>query len=528
METALVPVRSTLPTAAPTGNEPAQTYDPRLFEGPGVEESLLEEWARILDGGTSWRPSHAHAGELLNWPRSREAVEFLSGLDWPHVHDGPQPLRNPLSVMRPPEIASFSSYKKLVRAPTNWGVPDRDPSQEHWGAADADGIRTTEQHVKRYADLLHAYDSFAYAVAGALNLAVLADRLAAITQALQKGYQNVQPPPNTYGVVAVPESKNTERAHRWLGLILLSMLDHPDDRVTLLGRLRALEILRELDPQALTQALTRSEHEGWCVLAEAHRVRLPWSFVPQGADPCEELASSRAAQNEKVQHVWVRTGNTTDWTRTTNRLIHESPREAIQLSFLMMQNCDVEGALIFLQTIPALHRSVIVQMLGQSATFRVDNKLMAGVTMAVLTGMGLLADTRYDDDLEHLTFDALLVYARGEKLRNRDLEEQLAEADLALSRLAWRNDTLTGATVYDPRGYYKTLGLHPSLFEGRSEEEAQAILTRVWRVIADKRHPDKAPPGEREAFARRFQEAEEAKAVLIDPVTRALYDQGRL
>ena len=527
----LVPVRSSAPARPPVTEGPGESFDPRLFEGPAVDESLLAEWRQIL--GPEWRQQHTHAGDLFSYPRSPAALQFLTGLNWEDVHDGPQPVRNPLALMRPPEIGRYSTYARSIGESAGF-VPAEDPrSGDHRGALaayDQMVAHDRERAIRRYASVLYSYDAFALAVATALNLAVLEDRLAAITKALEKGYKAMQPA--SYGAaaaVAIPQGKDLVQAHRWLALVLLSLVDHPDDRVTLVGRLRALEVLRELDPQALTQALSR-DNGGLCILHIVHRVRLPWSYLPPGSDPNAEIKLPGIERNERLQKVWVRTSaNTTDWTKTANRLIQDAPREAVQIVILLMQNCDVEGAVTFLQAIPALHRAVIAQMLGERASFRVEHKRAAGASDEVLVGMGLMRDVRYETRLDDLGEDELRTFARAQEVRIRDLEDQLARADLEQSRLAWTNDDLRSARVHDPSGYYRILGLHPSLFEGRTAEEAQAILSRVWRVIAKERHPDATQPGgDSDQRKAAFQEAEEAYAVLSDPDQRALYDQGLL
>ncbi len=529
----LVPVRSAAPAETPITKGPEEAFDPRLFEGPAVEESLLAEWRQIL--GPEWRHEHTHAGALFSFPRSPQAVQFLTGLGWPEVHDGPQPVRNPLALMRPPEIAGYSRYTKDFAGQVYGGgsVPVDDPRRDErryqMSAYDTNRALDNEKTLRRYASVLHSYDAFALAVATALNLAILADRLAAITKALETGYRAMQPTGYGTQALAIPQGKDLIQAHRWLALVLLSLVDHPDDRVTLLGRLRALEVLRELDPQALTQALSR-ENGGLCILHIVHRVRLPWSYLPPGSDSDAKIELSTVQQNERLQKVWVRTSqNTTDWAKTANRLIQDAPREAVQIVMLLMQYCDVEGAVTFLQAIPALHRAVIAQMLGERASFRVEHKRAAGASDAVLIGMGLMSDARYETRIDDIGEVELRVFARAQEVRIRDLEEQLALADLAQARLAWTNDDLRSARVHDPKGYYRILGLHPSLFAGRTTDEAEAILTRVWKVIVKERHPDTARPGEdRDRRKEAFQEAERAYAVLSDAAQRALYDRGLL
>lgn len=526
----LVPVRSSAPAEAPFTRGREGSYDHRLFEGMAVEESLLVEWRRIL--GPEWRREHTHVGDLFSFPRSDAAVQFLTGLGWDQVHDGPQPVRNPLALMRPPEIAQYHTFAKSV-GEQGASVPVDDPGGRDYRGAmslyDQHMALDNERALRRYASVLHSYDAFALAVATALNLAILADRLAAITKALETGYRAMQS--GGYGgrAVAIPQGKDLVQAHRWLALVLLSLVDHPDDRVTLLGRLRALEVLRELDPQALTQALSR-DGGGLCILHIVHRVRLPWSYLPPGSDPRAQIAVEAIRTNERLRKVWVRTSaNTTDWGTTANRLIQDAPREAVQVVMLLMQYCDVEGAVAFLQAIPALPRAVIAQMLGERASFRVEHKRAAGASDDVLIGMGLMSDIRYETLVDDMGEPELRIFARAQEVRIRDLEDQLARADLAQSRLAWTNDDLRSARVNDPKGYYRTLGLHPSLFAGRTAEEAEAILTRVWKVIAKERHPDTTQPGEDSNQRQKaFQEAEHAFAVLSDPAERARYDQGLL
>ncbi|KAM3586119.1 hypothetical protein VKS41_002648 [Umbelopsis sp. WA50703] len=75
------------------------------------------------------------------------------------------------------------------------------------------------------------------------------------------------------------------------------------------------------------------------------------------------------------------------------------------------------------------------------------------------------------------------------------------------------------ASVRDPKGYYRTLGV--------SENASKADIQGAFRGLAMKHHPDrKTDPKDKEIAKQKFQEISQAYNVLRDPKKRQLYDQG--
>lgn len=321
---------------------------------------------------------------------------------------------------------------------------------------------------------------------------------------------------------------------QWLVFQVLNTLTSPVDDISPVARYRAVELLAHSGPDKLKAAFFgRTEN----VISEQRRdtpisayrlafdktlKRLPFSFRQSSQERSEDI-NERWEENAKVQEVFGTTGTRPherrdyDYGRIFNTLVTKYPQETLQITLLMLggsyhHNSAAFDALVSFSKLDPISRQ---QIFGTRATYlRMDNPRDTGVQIEA--GLGIAPYEELTFDLEGLNREDLLQVAARLQYRVLQQDMQLAQLAAGEAQRFFGNLGRRELNTIDPKGYWRTLGVHPDT----DPELIDEIIKRAYRVQASRLHPDVSKDPDSE---ERFKVLSEAYEILSDPEKRERY-----
>lgn len=452
--------------------------------------------------------------DLTTFPRPEGVVSFFTGESEYDLEKGIQnTVNNPLRLLRPATLLSVSSlYYENGQA---YNYP------KYYAQSRSERNYDDDAKERKYIDLVKNFEELTVNVLKSLNEIDAEKRKAFVKKEIGKLFGE-KGDRDFVRNTDVRDTSKAENPQSWLVYTVLSILESPSEEITPIGRIRALELLEIYSTRELVEGFRNEKykskyHNGY---DRMHSKRIPYTFATRD----ERLQKDHGklwAKNKKLNAIVVKDSrNNTDWRSTSNNLVQKAPNEAIQIALLLLHSCDdTEGVLSFLKSVPKLGLDVQTKMFGKKATFLIEQKLSHNVDEAVYEGVGLedLPGEDLEAQIQGLTYDEILPLLRRQIGIAAGLEESLIASQALAANYAWKNMEQQGqietmrqelfywrsghairkeqATVnlvekMDPKGYYRTLGIHPQAFDGLTDEQAEELLKRHYRFFAQQFHPD--------------------------------------
>lgn len=514
---------------------------PKLdFNGIGVSPELISFWKSAYD---RFDLIGSQRIDFYTIPHNDRAIQFLRGESEYDIRDNkPNLVNNPLGLIRPTTLHTVNSFY--------YENNHTDQGPNYYARNYAERKHNDAEKESKYIESIKAFESLAVTVCASLNENDQLKREGAVKKALGEAFGEVREsqyiPPTD-----VRKASPIDSPQGWLIYSVLSILDNPSDKITPIGRLRALELLQLYPASELSEAF-RSEkyknqfHNGY---DRIHKPRLPYSFCTR-EERLSESHNELWKKNYKIQNIIVRDGNKKIDTRaSTVALIEKAPEEAIQIALLLLHSYDTsEFAISFLRSLTQLGPEVKSKMFGQKATFLIEHKLPVGtdVNVEMAAGIKEAPNSNLADEMTERTREEMLQMLRRKNLQIEGLEELLvaaesrgAKAEWEILRLKsimsgmegelkyWRkgeepaNERRTsGEDIFDkldPKGYYRALGLHPQTFIGLNDTQTEELLNRHKKIMSPVLHPDRG------GDLKKMQEFNVAFDFMVDPNKRRNY-----
>jgi hypothetical protein len=533
-----------LPPPDSAGGNPRGTERTPLLDLNGLGVTV-EEITRWKAAGKRF----GHVGtDMLNFysfPRSDRVIEFFKGES--DVRDGKQNLvSNPLRLQKPETLLSIESFFEKNNQPLGQ-LP-----KMH---AKTYGERPSDDNTNegRYIRAIKAFDGFATSVVVSLNESDPDKRRGTVKKELDKAFGAGQEYRFT-SPYDVRKDSAVENPAEWLVYSVISVLDNPSERITPVGRMRALELLQLFSSKELSEGFRSERYNNKYSNGydKTHIQRLPYTFCTR-EERLQKDHKNIWGHNERIQQLLIKDANRRiDWRATANALAERAPEEAIQVALLLLHSDDTtEGSLAFLSKVPTLEPEVKSKMLGKKATFLIEHDIAKrGIDAVIAEGLGTIdvAGNDLGEEIAGKSKEELMQELRRARVRAEGLEDSLVEADSRAAKRSWENMALkeenerlknelnkrsrffrqpeaASATnmvdKLDPNGYYRILGLELDAFEKNNEEEIQKKLKKRYTFFSLEYHPDKGGDTEK------MQKLIEAYNVMKDPNQRNSYGQRR-
>lgn len=377
----------------------------------GVSLAMVEEWE-----ATIWRLK----GELrfFKFPRGEDVIAFFQGDESYRRGGKGNIMNNPLRLIRPITLYNVCNIRYYNGIP--YGYPNyHRKSQE-------DGKNSDGQKESDYIQVIKAFEMIALTALKSLNEPSAEIRRQIVKKAIDGLFQeDASKRSLEFAGINIKKISRAENPAGWLVYIVLSLLNHPDERITPLGRLRALELLRAYPFEDLLKDFGGRPSTGEYLYSNGynnyHIVRLPYTFCNR-----YELLMKHHDEmwrcNNYLKGLIAERGASVDWRTTINAIISRRPREAIQIALIMLHSgIYMEGALALLWVIPELDPLSLEKIIGSQATFLAEHKIAANASTLsqVMEGAGLIEPTAVDDqqELEEMSREELLQIIRRERIR---------------------------------------------------------------------------------------------------------------
>lgn len=371
---------------------------------------------------------------------------------------------------------------------------------------------------------IRAFEHLAFVVLGSTTLED-ADAARALVQRCLDNLFSENPrfvDGNTLGYreTKIKDRTASDRPEHWLAHAVLSILLSASKGILPLARLRSLRLLQLYDSKQLARAFVLGKYgetgNGFMCLVPP-RVPLAW------CSPAERLSHHHREswiKNSRMREVVIaQSVREIDWQRTTSVLVGRDAEHAIQiLMVLLARSQDHESVFALLSRIPDLDRQTLGRVFGAKASFYLEIALREGVDTEILLGAGLSTPAFAEES--ELSREELLQQLLRERQMREFLEEQLGAVGLSMSQRLWEEKTREQAR--DPKGFYRILGIHPSVFADIDADAGDALVSSVYRLMAKQFHADKGVENE-----ARMKDLNNARDALRTAELRRAYASSR-
>lgn len=323
-----------------------------------------------------------------------------------------------------------------------------------------------------------------------------------------------------------------DNATQWMIMHALDVLHSEEGAISPVARFRAIELLAQFPMNTLEQTFF-SQHNGrlpssdYAATFHKELLRLPRSFFSSA----EERTNSIHTNWERNQHIQEILGtkgmdrgrfSNYDYPKIFNTLVEKYPKEAIQVTLLMMNTPPHQraafAALLMLTKLDPIARQAVF---GSNASYLTMHIMPTTDQDRISYALGIDA---FDDDLaiemEGLRPEETQQVLRRYKNRIAYLEERLAETERKYAE-SYFSSKKSKLQKIDPNGYWRVMGVHPETDPNVLEE----LLKRSYRVVALQYHPDTTSLDKTIAEAK-MKQLNEAYEVLRDSEKRRTYQRN--
>lgn len=304
-----------------------------------------------------------------------------------------------------------------------------------------------------------------------------------------------------------------------LAYITLNIVYSPEKNIGTRARIKALEFIRdnfEVEKVAKTFQKFELGYYAWDEKNEPLYNMIPKRFVTNATEAGGTAHNNLFLKNAYIKKIFnVTTGynGSINFDAGIATMLNKYPAELLQVLQSLMK-CDIFGmridrkfiflTLVSLSKLDGIQKG---QIFGEKASFRNNGQSSLESRADWFLGKESFGNYLSEDELNSLSTDDLKTRVRQQAYRITQLEHELVEKEkpTVLQYINVNND---------PKGYYACLLLHPDTPEDNFEE----LLTRHYRVLALKYHPDKVT-GNKD----KFQQLNEAYEFLKDAANRRDY-----
>ncbi len=416
------------------------------------------------------------------------------------------PSINPFDLFSPSAMVNLSGWLREQRKEFNYQSSNvRINERREKGYASGD--RESEQFEDNYIRVIHAWNRYHVEFLEALNIADLKEREKAVDVQGKEIFSHALGFATTISLEKISPFDNSLQ---WMVYNAANVLISPDEEITPIARLRAIQLLTLYKKEELEMAYFGVEafsspnggrkhpSDGFIRAFSEKCMRLPRTFWSTKEERTQNI-HQEWQNNPRIKKLFGLPDSHKTWDPFTynygqifNKLVEKYPREAVHITMLMMGDFRHQrDAFSGLINMAKLDPITVQGVFGRGATYLSLHKMPSSTDERISEALGLeVFDMNYALDFEGLPNEQLLQVIRRLQVTIMQQDLELALANRQITEAYFASISADQAGKLDPKGYWKLLGVHPQT----DPSDLELVLKRSYRALAQKYHPEGSEP----------------------------------